>query len=262
MQAWQINLYSPWRADFPPELFTDPVVNRHNQQFGRLGLIASAGLLIDEGSLYVSLLQSDLCQRIAKNRRLNEICASLLANRFHYWYEILYNAILDFAADLGLQRVFSPTAEQILRSTQKPIDPAGLSEVYDSWRSRYEVRHELVGSAKYWCLDVEENADKTVRLEQESLAADLQQPPLVVCIFHDIEENADTDVSPRECHAALGRMLHVEREHGVRTTYNILGQLFTRNAPLITKHADHSIAFHTYDHRLDSLEFSCRESET
>jgi hypothetical protein len=49
-------------------------------------------------------------------------------------------------------------------------------------------------------------------------------------------------------------MLDVEREHGVKTTYNILGQLFARNAPLITKHADHSIAFHTYNHRLDSLD--------
>jgi len=46
----------------------------------------------------------------------------------------------------------------------------------------------------------------------------------------------------------------VEREHGVKTTYNILGQLFARRAPLITQHADHSIAFHTYNHRLDSLD--------
>src|SRR6266849_7561835 len=147
LKVWQINLYSPWVDDFPPELFTDPIVNWHNQQFGRPGLIASAGLFVDEGSLYVGLLQSDLCQQIAKNRRLKEICASRLNNRFRYWYEILYNAILDFAADLGWQRIHSPTAQQIVRTTIKPIDPAMFFQVYDFCQSRYGTRHERVGGA-------------------------------------------------------------------------------------------------------------------
>jgi len=254
LNVWQINLYSPWIEDFPPELFTDPVVNWHNQQFGRPGLIASAGLFIDEGSLYVSLLQSDLCQQIAKNRRLKEICASRLNNRFRYWYEILYNAILDFASDLGLQRVYSPTAEQIVRTTVKTIDPALFFQVYDFCQSRYEVRRELVGSAAYWCLDVARNADRIVRLKRGSSATGPQLPPLAICIFHDIEENVDSDVSPGECQAALRRMLDVEREQGVRATYNVLGQLFARKAPLITTHTGHSIAFHTYNHRLGSLD--------
>ena len=252
LTTWQINLYSPWVDDFPPELFTDPMVNWHNQQFGRRGLIASGGMFIDEGDLYISLLQSDLCQQIAKNRALKEICASRLNNRFRYWYEILYNAILDFAADLGVQRVYSPTAQQIVRTTVKPIDPALFFQVYDFCQSRYETRHERVGSAEYWCIDVATNADRIVRLEQGSFTAGFQQPPLVICVFHDIEENIDSDADPEECRVVLRRMLDVEREHGVKTTYNILGQLFARNAPLITQHADHSIAFHTYNHRLDS----------
>jgi hypothetical protein len=254
LKAWQINLYSPWVDDFPPELFTDPTVNWHGQQFGRPGLIASAGLFIDENSLYISLLQSDLCQQIARNRALKEICASRLNNRFRYWYEILFNAILDFAADLGVQRVYCPTAEQIVRTTVKPIDPALFFQVYDFCQSRYVTRHERVGSAEYWCLDIAANADRIVRLEQSPLTASLQQPPLVICLFHDIEENIDSDADPEECQTVLRRMLDVEREHGVRTTYNILGKLFARNAPLITQHEDHSIAFHTYDHRLYSLD--------
>ena len=254
LNVWQINLYSPWVDDFPPELFTDPTVNWHNQQFGRPGLIASAGLFIDESSLYISLLQSDLCQQIARNRALKEICASRLNNRFRYWYEILFNAILDFAADLGVQRVYCPTAQQIVRTTVKPIDPALFFQVYDFCQSRYEARHEHVGSAEYWCIDVATNADRIVRLEQSPFTASLQQPPLVICLFHDIEENIDSDADPKECQAVLRRMLDVEREHGVKTTYNILGRLFARNAPLITQHGDHSIAFHTYDHRLDSLD--------
>ena len=255
LKAWQVNLYSPWIDDFPRELFTDPTVNWHSQQFGRPGLIASAGLFVDEDSLYISLLQSDLCQQIARNRRLKEICASRLNNRFRYWYEILFNAILDFAVDLGgVRRVYCPTAQQIVRTTVKPIDPALFFQVYDFCQSRYETRCERVGSAEYWCLDVTANADRKVRLEQSPSTASLQQPPLVICLFHDIEENIDSDADPEECQTVLRRMLDVEREHGVKTTYNILGQLFARNAPLITQHGDHSIAFHTYNHRLDSLD--------
>jgi hypothetical protein len=252
LEVWQINLYSPWIEDFPPELFTDPVVNWHSQQFGRRGLIASAGLFIDGGSLYVSLLQSDLCQQIAKNRGLKRICASRLNNRFRYWYEILFNAILDFAADHGLRRVYSPTGAQMVRTTFKPIDSALFFQIYDSCGSRYQVSREWIGSAEYWCLEVAGNADRMVRLEQDSSAAGEERAPLVICISHDIEEDVDTDVSPAECHSALARMLDLEREHGVRTTYNIVGQLFARKAPLITASAGHSIAFHTYNHRIDS----------
>jgi hypothetical protein len=126
--------------------------------------------------------------------------------------------------------------------------------VYDFCQSRYEARHERVGSAEYWCIDLATNADRIVRLEQGSLPVGPQQPPLVICVFHDIEENIDSDADPEECQGVLRRMLDVEREHGVKTTYNILGQLFERNAPLIAQSADHSIAFHTYNHRLDSLD--------
>jgi peptidoglycan/xylan/chitin deacetylase (PgdA/CDA1 family) len=254
LEVRQLNLYSPWIEDFPPELFTDSVVNWHNQQFGRPGLVASAGLFIEDGSLRVSLLQSDLCQQIARNRRLKETCASRVNNRFRYWYEILHNAILDFAVDLGLQHVYSPTADQIVRTTLKPIDPALFFQIYDSCRSRYEVSRELSGSAEYWRLNVANNADRIVRLQEASEGASVDERRRVICIYHDIEENVDTDVTPEECHAALVRMLEVEREHGVRTTYNVLGRLFARKAPLISASAGHSIAFHTYDHNLDSLD--------
>jgi hypothetical protein len=254
LTTYQINVYSPRIEDFPAELFTDPVVNWHGQQFGRPGLVASAGVVIDRDALYVSILQSDLCQQIAKHPALKKMCASRIDNRFGHWYDMLFNAVLDFAIDQGLQHVYSPTSAQIVGTTPKSIDSTLFFKIYDSCQSRYELRREQLGRAEYWHLEVARNADKIVRLEPTSFEPRPRQPPLVICIFHDIEEDVDTKVSPDDCHAALLRMLEIERELGVTATYNILGQLFARKASLITANAPHSIAFHTYNHQLDSLD--------
>jgi hypothetical protein len=48
-------------------------------------------------------------------------------------------------------------------------------------------------------------------------------------------------------------MLAIERARGVRATYSVLGTLWREKAPLIVAHDDHSVAFHSYDHRLDDL---------
>ncbi len=255
-QPLQVNLYSNRIEDLPPDLFVDPVVNWHQQQFGLDGLITSAGLFLGHDALFVSLLQSDLCQQIAKNRRLHEICASRLNNRFRYWYQMLFNAILDLAIDLNVTQVYSPTAEQIVGTTLRAIDPALFNQVYDFCRSRYEVAHQMVGSAKYWGLNVARNADKIVRLESASTAVVPKPPQCTICLYHDIEENVDTDVDPDECHRAFIRMLEVERRHGVATTYNVLGQIFPRKSELISAEGGgaHSIGFHTYDHCHDSLD--------
>ncbi len=229
-QPLQVNLYSNRIEDLPADLFVDPVVNWHQQQFGLAGLIASAGVFLGHDALFVSLLQSDLCQQIAKNRRLHEICASRLNNRFRYWYEVLFNAILDLAIDLNVTHVYSPTAEQIVGTTLKAIDPTLFNQVYDGCQSRYQVTRKVVGGAKYWCLNVARNADKIVRLESASGAILPNPPQCTICVYHDIEENVDTDVDPDECHRAFIRMLEVERRHEVTTTYNVLGQIFQRKS--------------------------------
>ena len=41
---FQINLYTKDFYDLPDELFSDPEINWHRQQFGLKGLIAAAGL--------------------------------------------------------------------------------------------------------------------------------------------------------------------------------------------------------------------------
>jgi hypothetical protein len=246
---WQINLYSTKIEDFPAELFRDSTINWHQQQFGRAGLVAAAGLFIDQRNAYVSLLQSDLCQQIFRHPRLKQICASRINNRFRYWYKMLFNAVLEFALTHDLDQVFSPTAAQITGTTRKAIDGALFGEIYDSPSTRYHAQREKIGPSEYWKVPIAENSDRIVMLEDQ-VAATHQKPPRIICIYHDIEENVDTYVSVRECQAALTQMLEVERLHQVNATYNILGTIFLRAAPMVAASGNHSIAFHTYNHRL------------
>ncbi|HEY6421599.1 MAG TPA: hypothetical protein VIX59_21585 [Candidatus Binataceae bacterium] len=251
-ECWQLNLYSPQIDGFPSELFTDPIVNWHSQQFGEPGLIAAAGLFIDGASAFVTTLQSDLCQQIAKHPGLKKQCASHLDKRFRYWYEILFNAVLDFAIDYGLEVVYSPTGALIAGKTRKRIDPALFLQIYDSVENRYEATRERVGDAEYWRVGIAENLDRIARLEQGT-SRTRHSPARVICLYHDIEESVDTDVAREECESALVRMLEVERTVGVRATYNVLGELFARKVPAIVASDSHAIAFHTYNHRLDDV---------
>jgi peptidoglycan/xylan/chitin deacetylase (PgdA/CDA1 family) len=82
-----------------------------------------------------------------------------------------------------------------------------------------------------------------------------------ICIVHDIEEDVDTEVDPAACRAALGRMLAIEREHGVPATYSVLGRLFRDKAAVIRAQGDHALAFHSFDHRLDDLSQLARVRE-
>src|SRR5579863_6817633 len=58
---FQINLYSDDLSGFPDDLLTDRQINWHNQQLGKKGLIAAAGLHRQEDSLAITVMQSDLC---------------------------------------------------------------------------------------------------------------------------------------------------------------------------------------------------------
>ena len=252
-KLWQINLYAREIADFPAELFTDSTVNWHRQQLGRPGLVAAAGLYVDGRDGYVTLLQSDLCQQVHRHPRLKQICASRINNRFRYWYKMLLNAVLDFAIERRLQNIFTPTAAQIVATTRKAIDGELFCEIYDYPGIRYRSQRERVGAAEYWKLTVKENADLIVRLEsQVTYSTELTSTP-AICVYHDIEEDVDTKVSAQECQAALVRMLEVEHARGVSVSYNILGTLFPRVAPMVAASGNHSIAFHTYDHRIDAM---------
>jgi hypothetical protein len=258
---WQINLYSSRIDDLPEEVFRDTTINWHRQQFGLLGLVAAGGLFIDGRDAYVSLLQSDLCQQIFRHPQLKRTCGSRINNRFRYWYKLLFNAILDFALAHDIEHVFSPTAEQITRTTRKKIDDALFRQIYDYPLTFYTSRRTDVGPAEYWEIPISENAERIVQLEPRIAARPETPPSSIICVYHDIEENVDTDVSPESCGRALLRMLEIERQQDTNVTYNILGNIFQRVAPLVASAGEHSITFHSYNHQIDDLQQLARVRE-
>src|SRR5262249_48637105 len=75
-----------------------------------------------------------------------------------------------------------------------------------------------------------------------------------ICIFHDIEEDADTPIARADCARNLERMLEIEKSLGVKVTYNILGRLFADKRDVIrAANSAHGLAFHSYNHDLADL---------
>lgn len=256
----QLNLYALELDGLPDELFWDRAVNWHQQQFGRAGLVAVAGLFQRDGALFVTLLQSDLCQQLPKHAALRAACGSRVHNRFGRWYTLIFNAVLDHARDEGLTTVYTPTAAQIQVGMRRAVDPALFERIYDSVAARYASRRVHVGRAEYWAVSVTGNADRIVPLVPVARARGGANtggagggPRPTIALFHDLEEDVDTDVSPAACRAALVHMLDLQERRGIRVTYSILGALFPAKAPVIAGRG-HSLAFHSHDHSLEALD--------
>jgi len=249
----QLNLYSDQLGGFPEELFTDPLINWHEQQLGVTGLIAAVGLWRKGDQLTVTVMQSDVCQQLFRHPGLKERCKTQLEKRFGHWYAFLANAVLDFAFDSGARFVYIPTSAWILCTTKKRPIPDLFERIYDWPERKYACRRVRQGPAEYWELSVSENFERIVRLETVEPPR-LETAEKLICIFHDVEENVDTAVSAADCKHFLERMLRIEESRSVRATYNILGKLFHEKRPQILRsNSNHSVAFHSYDHKLEGL---------
>jgi len=249
---YQLNLYSTNLSGFPDELFTDRTVNWHNQQLGEKGLIAAAGLYAQGSSLTISLLQSDLCQQIYRHGELKRACKTQIGKRFGAWHRILFNAVLDFASDKDFSFIYTPTADWILSSTKKQVNPALFRRIYDSVVSPYERRRVTRARAEYWEIPVAGNKDRVARLVLADVPHCETDPGTLICIFHDVEENVDTEVSPSECRENLAEMLQIEKSIGVRATYNVLGMHFRpKRREIENSDPGHCLAFHSFNHDLN-----------
>jgi len=257
---WQLNLYTRDMCGLPAELFTDRQVNWHGQQFGRIGLVAAAGLYLQASSATIAVLQSDLCQQLYRQTELRRACKTRLEIHFKRWYVILFNAILDFCAARDLAVVYCPTGDQVVRNTQKTVSPALFKRVYDFPAKRYRARKTTLGSAEYWEIPLAENTERIVRLtsiRQGEVSSDLKPE---IAIFHDIEENVDTPVPAADCAKHLAHMLRIERQFGIDATYDILGLLFdAKKRQISASNERHAIAFHSYDHGSGKQLGKCRE---
>lgn len=249
---YQLNVYSDELGGLPEELFNDRAINWHQQQFGRVGLIAAAGLFQWSDKLIVTVMQSDLCQQIYRSSRYKSLAKTKIESRFKSWPRILLNAVLDFAASRQITAVYIPVADEVLRRTKKQLIPDLFRRIYNSPVERYShVRCQLFDT-EYWTIVPNENIEKIVPLEVRPATAPAPHHK-EICIFHDIEENIDTDIDPEKCRSALNEMLVIESRHGVRVTYNILAALYKSKVELIAP-GGHALGFHSFDHALQGSE--------
>ncbi|MCW5977812.1 MAG: hypothetical protein KIT09_07025 [Bryobacteraceae bacterium] len=236
----------------PDELFTNREVNWHEQQLGRKGLVAAAGLFLPgDRSALVTLLQSDLCQQIFRHPVLRRLAKTKLDKWFKHWYRPLTNALLDFCLDHQIDVLYSPTSTTVLRHVRRPVAPELFRRIYDDVSDRYECFRQTLYDAEYWCIPVQPNCHRIAPLSP--LVRPQDAPLKGICLFHDIEEDVDTPVSRRECRENLLRMLELERQAGVRVTYSVLGALFTEKRPVIGSYGFDSFAFHSFNHRTEDL---------
>lgn len=259
---YQINLYSQDISGFPDELFSSRKVNWHNQQLGESGLIAAAGLYRKDSSLVITAMQSDLCQQLYRHVELKRSCKAKIEKRFAAWHRVLFNAILDFASENGLSSVCTPTADWILASTKKQVQPNLFRRIYDLVVSPYHRRKVTRDYAEYWEIPLAENEHLIARLSPYTERQNEGDQKASICIFHDIEEDVDTEVSKAECCANLKEMLRVEKSQSVHATYNVLGTLFTAKRQRIEESdSRHCSAFHSFNHDLsdESQLAQCRQ---
>jgi hypothetical protein len=253
-QFYQLNLYTTDFYRLPDELFSHPEINWHRQNFGQKGLIAAAGLWIRNSVATISTLQSDVCQQLYRHPTLNRLCKTQVETHFKYWYAILFNAVLDFCTDLKIITIHSPTGHQIVANTQKAVNPDLFYRIYDYPSTQFHCRKISVGSAEYWEIPIDANRALVARLDMSNHIEDQEISKVRICIFHDVEEDVDTEISSAECADNLTHMLQVERSFGLKATYNILGTLFSRkNDEIRISNPDHAIGFHSFNHHLWDL---------
>jgi peptidoglycan/xylan/chitin deacetylase (PgdA/CDA1 family) len=245
-RGFQLNLYSDALDGLPDALFTDRAVNWHGQQLGRRGLVAAAGLFLERRGLFVTLLQSDLCQQIFRHPSLKATSKTRLDSRFRSWPSMLLNAVLDFAAAQDIDTLYSPTSDQILSGIRRPVDPTLFRRIYDAPLQRYLCRRADLGAASYWALPLRDNRDRFVRLVPAGPASTAKAGK-AIGLFHDIEENVSVPVGRAACRASLTRMLETEARHGVHATYNVVGTLLQEKRAAITVR-EHAVGLHSYNH--------------
>ncbi|MBW1962716.1 MAG: polysaccharide deacetylase family protein [Deltaproteobacteria bacterium] len=78
-------------------------------------------------------------------------------------------------------------------------------------------------------------------------------PCQIVTLFHDVEQDFDSQADPQACRDAVAAFLKMEKRYGINVTYNVVGKLFLEQPDLIEMIVDHSheIAYHSYSHPAD-----------
>lgn len=245
--------------DLPRELFFDDDLVWHQQQFGKEGHIGFAYVVRSGSRLYGLNYVSDIVQRISRRREYK----TRVEKRFRGWAEMIFNAIVNFALEIGVRTIYSPSADLAMAHTDRTRHPQRelFDRVYDrGWRKQFTANRE----DGWWVMDVAENKDRVVQGKQETEAVEDEK---TICVCHDIERGlGHLDADPpwashanRNAPRALEEMLAIEATMEVKSTYNIIGTLLKLIRDQI-KAGPHCIAFHSFNHKLNESQLRrCRQ---
>lgn len=163
---------------------------------------------------------------------------------------MLMNGILAFAAQRGIKRVRTPTADLAMRLTdpRRQVGRALFERVYDHPVAPYRARE----AGGFWLIDVPACAGLLVMPERMSESFEETR---TVCVCHDLERglgHVGVDESLRaqadaSASSTLERMLELENAAGVRATYNVVGSILPEVHGELARRG-HCVAFHSFDH--------------
>lgn len=73
-----------------------------------------------------------------------------------------------------------------------------------------------------------------------------------ITIFHDYESDYALSGKKKSSYHGITSLLDIEKQHGITTTYNIVGKLFDDHPEIIRRIIEegHDIASHSYDHKV------------
>jgi hypothetical protein len=248
---WQIVLHAtrPAIDQFPDDLFFDSDLLWHQQQFNRVGQIASATLVAKGPILFTLVHQSDLVQRMSRLRTYK----TRVEKVFKGWHHLLLNAIASVAVEHGFREIRVPTSRLAMEHTdrRRTVQPELFDRVYDR-----AVHHHFGATpvGRWWSIRPAANPTVVVNPERREEDSHVGK---TICVCHDVERgighrNIDPEFARRadaEAPAALDRMLAVERAAGVQATYNVVGSMLSEVRERIEGEG-HALAFHSYDHDL------------
>lgn len=240
-------------AEFPKGIFFDKDLVWHEQHFGRVGQVATANLTVSENSIYGNGYVSDVYQRISRWRDWK----TRIEKKFMGWPYMLYNAIMDFAIESRAAYFYSPTADKIVGSCIDPtrvVDREMFDAIYD--RKLLEC-FDAVRDGNFWKIDVEKSKKRTVHLRQMD---EIIEMPKTICICHDIERDMGHKSIPSfsNTDSVIDEMLAIEKEAGIKATYNVVGRLLEEVRGRI-ENDGHCVAFHSYDHDMQKEQLQrCR----
>jgi hypothetical protein len=232
--------------EFPEELFFDNDLVWHQQQFGKAGQVAT--VVLKGEKLYSMVHISDLVQRTARRQDYR----SRIQNAFKGWNHMLLNGVLNFAVERNVQTVYIPTADLAHRHTDpaRTVERALFARVYD-----HHVRQLFIAdrAGEWWAIDVRENLARLVLPETRREEVN---PEKTICLCHDVERgygHLDTDpafaqLASETAPQGLDTMLRIEKQLGVKATYNVLGLILLEIREKIEGDG-HCIGFHSYDHQ-------------